>query len=320
MNASYTKIKGIMKQLIFSLLALTALAGCSQSENGIDKDTPVAIQLTSGIGVITRATVTNGAIGAGDDVTAQIEFWETTTTPTYTDASTWKSDAKVTDGANAQAITLNPLVYYNADDAVKSFIKGWYPKIASNDGTVTIPNTDGTVDVLLSNAVSGSKKTNVSNALVFNHQTAQLIFKVLKGEGLLDGTKIKSITVKGAKVPTSIALATDVVTYTPVTDLAVPSLTIAEIKATDDATAIAGLPVMIEPVGDNTTLTLDIETVKADGTTVAATYTGVKFTTDAGKLEKGKAYTITLTFKQNNVELTAKITPWANASGQGDVI
>lgn len=311
-----------MKQLLFSLLALTALAGCSKSETtpDIDNNAPVAIQLKSGIGVTaTRATVTDGAIGSGDNVSAQIEFWESDQADaTYTAASTWQSAATVTDATNATAITLNPLVYYNADNTVKSFVKGWYPKIASSNGTVTIPNTVGTVDVLLSNAVSGSKSSAISDALVFDHQTAQLVFKVVAGAGLLAGTKISEIKVKGAEVPTGITLGSpDVVNYTALSPLTVPGLTASEIPT--GTAAVAGKPVMIKPVADNTTLKLDIKTVKSDGTD-AATYTDVTFTTDESKLDQGKAYTITLTFKQNGIEPTAKITPWVAAAGAGDVI
>lgn len=309
-----------MKQLLFSLLALTALAGCSKSETTpeIDDNAPVAIQLKSGIGVTSRGTVTDGAIGTGDDVTAQIEFWETKTTPTYTDTPTWQRTASVKSGADAAKLTFNSLVYYNGDDAVKSFIKGWYPQIASNAGVVTIPNDAGTVDVVLSNEVSGSKKTVVDSELVFDHQTAQLIFKVLKGTGLTADTKIKSITVKGAKVPTKITLgATDVVTYESKGNLSVPNLTPAII----DAEAVAGKPLMIESVADNSTdntpLTLDIVT-ELNGEDI--TYTGVKFETKDNKILKGTAYTVTLTFKQNGIEPSAKITPWAEATGKGDVI
>lgn len=199
------------KQLFFFLLALTALAGCSKSENDTDADgdVRVPIRLTSGIGTVTRAPIADNG-----KAIVRIDFWETqSATPTYTDVSTWNRTAEVASAADAAAIALNAPVYYNADNAVKTFIKGWYPANVPTSGIVSFTVKNGTEDVLLSNTVNGSKNggDQVKTALQFDHQTAMLKFMVKKGTGLLAGTKIKSITVKGASVPASINLATDVV-------------------------------------------------------------------------------------------------------------
>lgn len=298
-----------MKKILISMLAIAALASCSKNENDTNGNNDKLVPIRLGAGVETKAPVTSSA-------SVQIEGWENAGAADYSVASTWQSDATVSVSATASAITLNPVRYYNADENTTTYIKGWYPKIASSTGTVTIPNADGTVDVLLSNAVSGNKTNAVTADMKFEHQTAQLIFKVIKGEGLAADTKIKSIAVKNASVPTSIALATDVVTYTATSPLAVPSLTATEIGS---IAAVVGQPLMVQKVDDNTTLKLDIETLKADGTTTAASYTDVAFTTDNSKIEMGKAYTITLTFGQAGIEIKAHITDWVSAAGSGTV-
>ena len=312
-------------QILFSLLAAgVLLASCSKdvTEEGngpVPGDgQPVAIRLSSGIGDASKAG-TKAPVTADAPATVQIEGWESSTgAADYTAAtSKWQSTASVSVSGTAAAITLSPVQYYNADENIKTYIKGWYPAVASADGEVTFTNnTDGTVDVLYATEVSGDKNTEVDQPLVFNHKSAQLLFKVKKGEGLAAGTKIKTIKVKNTAIPTSLTLSTNTVNYTDKTELEVPNVTVAEI----DAEAVAGDPLMVKPVDDNTTVTLYIETTTDDGTTVAATYDDVALTTSDGKLTEGSAYTVTLTFKQAGISLEANIAPWTEATGEGTVI
>lgn len=309
-------------RILLSLLAAgVLLAGCSKSENEGGEfpgdGQSVAIRLSSGIGDAARAA-SKAPVTADAPATVQIEGWESNTGAAgYTAAtSTWQSTAAVTVGETANAITLSPVQFYNADEKIKTYIKGWYPQVASANGTVTFTNTDGTVDVLYAAEVSGDKKAEVSQPLVFNHKSAQLVFKVVKGEGLKEGTKIKTIKVKNTAIPTSLTLSTNTVNYTAKSELTVPNITVKEIGT---AAAVAGDPLMVKPVNDNTTVKLYIETT-TDGTTVAAKYDDVPLTTSDGKLTEGSAYTVTLTFKQVGVSLEANITPWTAATGEGTVI
>ena len=312
-------------QILLSLLtAGVLLAGCSKSENEGGEGPvhgdgqPVAIRLSSGIGDASKAG-TKAPVTADASATVQIEGWESSSgAADYTAAtSDWQSTAAVTVSGTAAAITLSPVQYYNADENIKTYIKGWYPQVASADGEVTFTSTDGTVDVLYATEVSGDKNTEVDQPLVFKHKSAQLVFKVKKGEGLAAGTKIKSIKVKNTAIPTSLTLSTNTVNYTDKSELEVPNVTVAEIGET---AAVAGDPLMVKPVDDNTTVTLYIETTADDGSTVAATYDDVALTTSDGKLTEGSAYTVTLTFKQAGISLEANITPWTEATGEGTVI
>lgn len=312
-------------QVLLSLLAAgVLLASCSKNvtEEGngpVPGDgQPVAIHLSSGIGDAAEAG-SKAPVTAEAPATVQIEGWESSTGAADYAAATskWQSTASVSVSETAAAITLSPVQYYNADENIKTYIKGWYPQVASANGEVTFTNTDGTVDVLYATEVSGDKNTVVDQPLVFNHKSAQLVFKVIKGEGLAAGTKIKTIKVKNTAIPTSLTLSTNTVNYTDMAELEVPGVTVAEIGET---AAVAGNPLMVKPVDDNATVTLYIETTTDDGTTVAATYDDVALTTSDGKLTEGSAYTVTLTFKQVGISLEANITPWTEATGEGTVI
>lgn len=327
-------------QILLSLLtAGVLLAGCSKSENEGGEGPvhgdgqPVAIRLSSGIGDAAKAG-SKAPVTAEVPATVQIEGWENTEAEAYAGASTWQSTAAVTVSETAAAITLSPVQYYNADESIKTYIKGWYPAAKSANGKVTFSAAedaekgydyagDGTDDVLLSNEVSGGKKEaeQISEALVFDHVTTQLVFKVKKGEGLAAGTKIKTIKLKGGKIPGGIDLSSGTVTFTAPTEDDGKLDTKAEVAEITTEATQAGVALMVEETSDNDALTLFIETTTDDGTTVAATYDNVKIKPSTGTgFKKGTAYSIEMTFKQNGIVLEANITPWTEATGEGEVI
>ena len=334
-------------QILLSLLAAgILLAGCSKSENeeggrgGTSDGQPVAIRLSSGIGDASKAG-TKAPVTADAPATVQIEGWENTEAEPYTRTSDWQSTAavkvltpeEIEADETANDITLSPVQFYNADENIKTYIKGWYPAAKSANGKVTFSAAedaekgyvyagDGTDDVLLSNEVSGGKKEaeQISEALVFDHVTTQLVFKVKKGEGLATGTKIKTIKLKGGKIPSEIDLSSGTVTFTAPTEDDGKLDTKAEVKEITEAATQAGVALMVEETADNDALTLFIETT-IDGTTVAATYDNVKIKPSTGTgFKKGTAYSIEMTFKQAGISLKANITPWTAAEGEGEVI
>ena len=332
------KTNNMKNQILLSLLAAgVLLAGCSKSENeggeGPVPGQPVAIRLSSGIGDASKAG-TKAPVTAEAPATVQIEGWESSTgAADYTTAtSDWQSTAAVIVSETAAAITLSPVQYYNADENIKTYIKGWYPAAKSANGKVTFSAAedveeyvyagDGTDDVLLSNEVSGGKKEaeQVSEALVFDHVTTQLVFKVKKDEGLAAGTKIKTIKLKGGKIPGGIDLSSGTVTFTAPTEDDGKLDTKAEVAEITTEATQAGVALMVEETSDNDALTLFIETT-IDGTNVAATYDNVKIKPSTGTgFKKGTAYSIEMTFKQNGIVLEANITPWTEATGEGEVI
>lgn len=334
-------------QILLSLLAAgVLLAGCSKSENeeggrgGTGDGQPVAIRLSSGIGDAAKAG-SKAPVTAEAPATVQIEGWENTEAETYAGASTWQSTASVKvltpeeieADETANDITLSPVQFYNADENIKTYIKGWYPAAKSANGKVTFSAAedaekgyvyagDGTDDVLLSNEVSGGKKEaeQISEALVFDHVTTQLVFKVKKDESLKEGTQIKTIKLKGGKIPSEIDLSSGTVTFTAPTEDDGKLDTKAEVAEITTEAKQAGVALMVEETADNDALTLFIETT-IDGTTVAATYDNVKIKPSTGTgFKKGTAYSIEMTFKQAGISLKANITPWTAAEGEGEVI
>ena len=158
--------------------------------------------------------------------------------------------------------------------------------------------------------MSGSKYDAAAKQLRFEHPTTQLKFRVVAGEGLDAGTQLRSITLKGVELPTGFDLAADAVTYAAAADLAVPGIDGTQVIGA--AAAAAGQPVMVRPVAGNR-VTLDVSTSTADFPGVVATIDG-----DADFVP-GKAYTVTLTFRQSEVALTATVTPWTAGTGSGGI-
>lgn len=289
------------------LAAIVLLSGCSKSDEGgagMQGD-PVAIRLNSGI----MEVATKAAVDAGSSFTASVAGWETEGTVDYTTSERrWYNTATITatTAVPGSAVTLNPARYYHANDNIKTYMKGWYPAGEPTDGVVTFENTDGTVDPMITAAVSGSKTDAGSKNLVFNHPTTQIKFEVVAGTGLASDTKVRSISIHNAQLPTGFDLSDNSLSYASAATLSVPHLSETAITAT--ATAV-GAPVMIKPFAGRT-MTLDVTTSHASFSNVTAT---IDEDTD---FQPGKAYTITLTFSQKEIVLTATVTAWDN-TGSG---
>lgn len=304
-----------MKRTIISILALSALVGCSKSgdepgNQGTASDkTPIV--LSAGVPTVSatprsRAVIENGK---GTVFTAGVAGWETAGAVDYT-ADAWYTTADITASMTAQPVALAAPQVYHADDNIKTYMKAWYPVGAPAKGKVTFSNPDGTVDALLAGEVVGSKNDNTGKVLNFAHKTTQLKFKVVADVSLAAGTTVNKITVLNAELPNGFDLTDGTATYGQPAPLDVPGLT-TPVEITATATD-AGQPVMIKPMTGNT-VSLDIETS-------TATFNGVTaIIDDDTDFKEGKAYTITLTFKQQSLSLTATVAEWETGTGSADV-
>lgn len=295
-----------MKRILLSMLALAAMTSCANqetTENPQPQDA-VPIDLNAGVQAVTRAVVESGSFTFG------IAGWETKETISYGAATKWQTTATSTVSPTSSAISWTQQPYYNADDAVKTYIQAWYPigKADVASGIVAFDNTDGSVDALLSAPISGSKGTVIDAPLTFEHKTTQFIFKVKSGNGLEAGTKIQSIKIKNALLPTSFDFTkTPVIQSTSVADFAITGT---ETAITTEA-VVFGSPVMIMPVsGQN--LPLEVTTDKGGTVAVTATTADTNF-------EEGHAYTITLTVQQKAVGVNSSVTAWVDGTGSGTV-
>lgn len=310
-----------MKKYLSSfLLAAIMLAACSKTEEaGLSEGD--AIVLRAGMPAAVATPRSRGVIDSGDKFTAAVAGWESQAAADYTAEPRWSTTADITAAATAQAVTLATEQVYNANSAVRTYMKAWYPQGTLAAAQVSFAGDaayrgDGTDDVLLAAEVSGSKSDRDGKVLAFAHLTTQLQFKVVGERSLEAATNVTAITLKSVRVPSGIDLSADKLTGAAAADLAVPSFTPVEIPIKNEegeaTPAAAGGAVMILPLTGNT--------MKVDVTTDKATYEDVTVTIDGDTdFQAGKAYEITLTFKQFGIELSATVAEWNSGTGSGTV-
>lgn len=293
-----------MKRTIVALLAVTAMAGCAK--NGGRAETPVPgepvpVSLSASISAGTKAPVNEG-----DSFIAAIAGWESAAEVDYTQDASWYNEAAVT-ASEGSSVTLNPARTYRADDAIKTHMLAWHPAGEPAGGAVSFDNK-GEVDAMVAAEVIGSARDYRNKTLVFTHPTTQLVFKLVADGTLDDGTQIRSITIKDAQIPVGFNIGAGAVNvnYASAADLSVPG--IADETITPEGVT-AGRPVMIKPFTGNK-MNLDVVTSGGTFENVAVTIDGDE------NFQPGKAYEITLTFKQSEIVLRASVTPW-DYSGSG---
>lgn len=297
------------------LLAAVSLCACSKSESG--EQIPggeAVIRLSAGL---PAASVQSKApINSGDKFTPAVAGWESTAAASYTAAPTWNTTtSEITASATAQEVELTAPQVYNANGAVKTYMKAWYPQGTLSSGTVTFTTNDsykgdGTDDVLLAGEVSGSKSDRENKVLAFEHLATQLKFVVKAGQGLAADTKLTKIELKNVEVPSGINLATDALLSSSKSVLAVPGIDGNLVIGTTVTGDPAGSPLMIVPPTGKT-VTLKVTTSAAEFDNIVATID------NDDKFQAGKAYTITLTFDQKNIELSATLAEWSAGTGTG---
>ena len=305
-----------IRKPICLLLTAACLCACSKSESGEQLSGGDAIRLSAGL---PSASVQSKApINSGDKFTPAVAGWESSAAASYNTAPTWNTTtSEITASTTAQAVTLTAPQVYNADNAVKTYMKAWYPQGGLNNGMVSFVGDpkyadDGTVDVLLASGVSGSKSDRENKVLAFEHLATQLKFVVKAGTGLAEGTKLTKIELKNVEVPSGINLTTDALLSSSKSVLAVPGIDGNLVIGTAETGDAAGKPLMIVPPSGNT-VTLKVTTSVAEFDNIVAT-----IDTDE-KFQAGKAYTITLTFSQKNIELSATLAEWSVGTGSGTV-
>ena len=244
-----------MKNLIFVLLALLALSGCSKSEH-ISEDvfTGLPVQLSGVIADATRAG--QGVVsGAKPDKALSMHIFRADQSDITTPAWTANYETTTITGSMAQSsgtITLTPAQFYLSRSDRSSRFIGVYPAgtpdISNKKVTYTL---DGAMDVMCSNFAQGNKASD-DISMTFKHLLTQIQVKVKNG-GSTDKEKsdiptlwgnVTSIKVKGR--------ATAVV------------LTLPNPNVDNGATAAGSIAAAGSPNNQDLALT------KADGTAAAA--------------------------------------------------
>ena len=300
-----------MKRILAVALVFAVLAGCTKNGERTDVPVPgepVPVVLNASLNAGTKAPVDEG-----DSFTAAIAAWVSDADVDYAAAADWYNTAEVTASSAGAPVVLDPARTYDPDNAFKTHILAWSPEGAETTagGKVTIDNPSGEVDAMVAAEVVGSARDYQNKVLAFTHPTTQLIFKVVADGTLDSGTTVNSITVKDARIPDGFSLAEGgaVVTYADAADLAVPGIA-GEIIPSGGL--VVGRPVMIEPFSGNK-MSLDVVTSGAEFRNVIVTID------EDADFQPGKAYEITLTFRQSEVVLKASVAPW-DYSGSGAAV
>lgn len=305
-----------MKKIFISLLATAALVGCSDNneilnpnDNGL-----VPIELDAGVNMLSRAAIVNGSKIENIGIAGWVDEKDQAV---YSKAPDWHTHLTIESASSttAQSVVWLKQQYYAQEATHYTHMKAWHPcgnftdkKLENNK--VEIEN-NGTVDVLMANIIKGSKNDKVSTPLQFKHVTSQIKFKVQAGTGLDEGTTIKKIVIKNAQFPKGFDISqefsdADAITYSGVADLQIPDVNTAQEITT--TAADAGSPVMIRPTNATSFL--------VDVTTSGTTYENCTVTLDGGAtLKAGFACTVTLTFGQAGLQLTALVDKWETGTG-----
>lgn len=323
-----------MKKLIIpTAIAAIAFASCTSTE---DEPKPqgelVPIEPTVVSDLMAEANnETRSAINPSSSK-IQVAIWESTTA-NFNDnllkGNAPKLATATLNGTNTNLVLTNRQ-FYNAEPTIESHLFAYYPANESEGLThgstsnqyniVTFGTKDGTIDVCASNVVSATKNSASQPTLTLNHKTAWITFNVkTDGTSVTSGTKLKEITLTGAKVPATLTLT----------------------KAA--ATVAAGDPVNLKPAYSNSTglnLTASAApattnnlyicpagagTVKINAKTQLGTqetsYTGIDIKNGSNNLaiEAGKHYIITLTFSQKEIKPTVAVTSWTDTNATASV-
>lgn len=316
----------IMKALVFSMLAIASLVACTNESdpiNEVDNEKPVEIKLNAGISAV--ETKTSGAVLPGeavDDVAlVKVDVpsdgtldWAEATTPLAANI------AAIIGGETAGAIRFDEPQYYPTMETTVTHLIGYHPKgsYAIAGGKITFASITGQEDIMCSNAVSGTKKQQISNALAFEHKLTQLSFilKANDNEAITAWGKVKSITLINQKTSAELTLSNGSLVFN--------GLATGTISAYTDN---VGIPLTINNVDQITGKTIMVEAQQSEYRIkiVTENNTGIDIplkegtTTESLKGLPSTAYTVTLTFQSKNIIATATIGQWETGSGSATV-
>ena len=303
-----------MKNLTISMLAIASIfCSCSKESDLIDGANPngnnekVEIKLNAGV-VTTKAPIESDASShPTKDVRLQI-----VTAPDAAEA-VWTAITSVASTPTLKTtgsvdFTGTTSLYYNADETNKSHLLAYSPEGDNTTAGSVTWTIDGSKDIIVAPAVSGSKNTPVG-ALAFEHLLTQLQIEV-KGDAAATqtfGTTIKSIKVKDALTKPSMTFTSAKVTtlnWANTTDKAT-----FDVFSTGTDTPISSAAissnfttvgyVMLQPAA---TYTLLVTTDKVTDREVTVTMNSTAIA--------GSAHKIELTFSATAIEPAATLTGW----------
>lgn len=335
---------GLSAFRVMAMLPALLLAGCVARETeGIEVPEEAAVPIEFGITGITVTVRPKNLTRSGEVSSPPIDFlgWEHTGSWNSAVAWTWKaaladaeSEAAATADGTNKKFALDPRRYYNADDNTKTTLVGFYPPIeigesqtvspalrgesvdkVMQDGFLVYP-CDGTVDVITSSSVSGSKKIPVGN-IELRHKTSQIALKIKAKDDFHDVVKnieIQKVTLTNPdakiSVPKRISVEGAIMDSNQIDVFTVFTGTETSKMYVPQTAQSIGIPAFLTPGS----AVPKIEVTLSGRGAVTCPITGIT------SLEAGKKYVITIDVSSSSLNVaSATITDWeAGTTLEGD--
>lgn len=328
-----------MKKILFLMvIAAVTLVSCRSSNDDPQSQedlVPIAPTVVSNL-IAEASDQTRAGIAA--NAKASVVVWDlekTTSSIADTDLSgnapvtSEVTLANVTGTANTN-LTLAPAQYYNANATFNAFLFGFYPAVGnegvslktadSQKNVVEFATKDGSIDLCAAAMASANKNSTQQPTLDFKHKTCWITFKVkTDGSTVAANTKLTEIALTGAKVPGTMTLSKDGVSVAGVAPVSLNPAFSGTQALTGTAEEAKTNDLFIMPASDGSVKV----SVKTELNSKETTYTDIALKKQNGVddlvLEEGKHYVITLTFSQQEILPTVKVTDWVAEEGSASV-
>lgn len=279
-----------------SALLISCTQEIAKTENS---EQPERIELNANL--VQVASRTTGIVLPGQAITdigfvrcdGEVTHWESASTIIPAEVSAIAAGAKV---------LFTPTQFYptNGD---KVHLSAYHPAtgavLSAGIVTYTPESMTGQQDIMYAPAISGSKTEKFNAPCKFQHQLAQLRFKLVKGAGFPDGLTVTSLTVEGTAKPQTLAIVDGTIGYA------------SQASPLNVFTGKAYLPTVdgVEPseailIQPAVTFTLTVEL--SDGTVLQ------NIPVSSINTQPSHSHLITLTFVQGSITCSAEIAPWKN--------
>jgi hypothetical protein len=200
-----------MKKIIFMLLAVAVLTGCSKFEQVPNDESGSPVELSGDIytGAATRGDVGDGVIGGIPDPNGlKFDLYRANQNPSAV-YSAYTLRVNGTLGTDKKITTEPATLYYLGNGKSSSFI-GLYPRGGDLDAnTVTYP-VNGATDILATQSVEGDKVSKPTHKFLFKHLLTKIRVEIkVEGtdtEGLVNMLGDVKVEIKDKAVNAVVAL------------------------------------------------------------------------------------------------------------------